>query len=527
MLIAKLRVSKSFANPDHLFFAWCGILLFLLMYVGRNQWFFGDEFSFASINRQSLSTIDLFFAPHNEHWSTLPLLKEWLLHSVFGYSTYRPFLFVTIFSHLVLLYLVRKLSIKCGANPWLATILSIPLGVAYFGAENLLWANQFCFILPTIFGVSAFLVLHEKKRTSNVFASLLLLLAVASGGTALVFIPAIFVFVYRNQNFYAATLTTFPSALAFLVWRQVYSVTPNFPSSGTRSEVLISMWEYFVSGITFSLESVFLIGMIGGFLFLLLSSSFIVKADWSGSRSAVSYLALTSLLLFALLSYSRSGLGVEQAKAPRYTYIFILCLAPFVTLQLSRFRANYGLNLGIFTIATLLVSGVGVAKLAGTANIEASREQSIREKFSVASQIGKETGNHFEGALPEPIFASNVSVKDTLAMEMDGAFDDVIVSDSEKLNTHIGLQSQLLLMQSEPLEPSMLCDVNRRIIERKGEVTSIYVNPQSGSSSIIFSLRSDEGNQKIQLLENIGEWKEIRIVGNDLRLQINDAAVKC
>ena len=68
--------------------------LITILVLGRHMWFTYDEWDFLA-GRRATSIVDLF-RPHNEHWSTLPILVYRGLFHVFGLKTYLPYQLVVV-----------------------------------------------------------------------------------------------------------------------------------------------------------------------------------------------------------------------------------------------------------------------------------------------------------------------------------------------------------------------------------------------------------------------------------------------
>jgi hypothetical protein len=60
----------------------------LYLVLGRDHWFFLDDWDFI-VNRH-VGSLGELFRPHNEHWSTLPIIVYRGLYQVFGTRTYLP-----------------------------------------------------------------------------------------------------------------------------------------------------------------------------------------------------------------------------------------------------------------------------------------------------------------------------------------------------------------------------------------------------------------------------------------------------
>jgi len=95
------------------------VALSLWLTLGRNQWFFSDEWDFLA-GRTAGDLGDLFH-PHDNHWSTLPILAYRVLWWLFGLRTYLPYLTLVVLLHLTAAALLRAVMRRAGVGPWLST----------------------------------------------------------------------------------------------------------------------------------------------------------------------------------------------------------------------------------------------------------------------------------------------------------------------------------------------------------------------------------------------------------------------
>src|SRR3984885_4210852 len=68
--------------------------LAVLLHENAHLWFFGDDWEFI-VNRGLHHPIHSIWQPHNEHWSTLPILWYRLLFTLFGLH-YFPYILSAI-----------------------------------------------------------------------------------------------------------------------------------------------------------------------------------------------------------------------------------------------------------------------------------------------------------------------------------------------------------------------------------------------------------------------------------------------
>lgn len=132
----------------------------LILRVGRNQWFFGDEWAFL-LGRQATSLSDLL-RPHNEHWSTIPILVYRGLYNIFGIASYRPYLAMLVTLNICVALTVFSFLRRSGATVVVSTACGLLLMLFGAGANNVIWALQIGFVASLLFSLLAFYYLQEK-----------------------------------------------------------------------------------------------------------------------------------------------------------------------------------------------------------------------------------------------------------------------------------------------------------------------------------------------------------------------------
>jgi hypothetical protein len=130
--------------------------LVLWLILGRSQWFYHDEWDFLAA-RKAGDLGDLF-RPHNEHWTTLPILVYRALFALFGLRAYLPYRLVVLFLHLVAAALLLVAMRRAGVRPWIATAAASLL--AFFGAgwQNIIQPFQICFTASLVLGLGQLLL---------------------------------------------------------------------------------------------------------------------------------------------------------------------------------------------------------------------------------------------------------------------------------------------------------------------------------------------------------------------------------
>lgn len=124
------------------------------VWADRHLWFYGDEWDFIARRGLSHPQVGIWF-PHNEHWSTLPILLWRAIFSIWHLSSYWPYLIPLLIAHLGVVHLVWRRALRDGSDPWLATALAALLGLLGSGAEDLGWAFQIGFVGSVLLGLAA------------------------------------------------------------------------------------------------------------------------------------------------------------------------------------------------------------------------------------------------------------------------------------------------------------------------------------------------------------------------------------
>ena len=104
------------------FYAYLALSLPVLLFVGRDRWFFSDEWSF--LTARSATNVHDLLAPNNQHWSTIPVIVYRVLYALFGLREYWPYQMVAIVTHLAVAALLRHIMRRSGVRPWFATAVA-------------------------------------------------------------------------------------------------------------------------------------------------------------------------------------------------------------------------------------------------------------------------------------------------------------------------------------------------------------------------------------------------------------------
>jgi hypothetical protein len=191
-----------------------GLLLIALCW---NYTFFQDAWA-TLLYRQGFSAHD-FLMPHNEHLVVFQVAVEKLFIEVFGMTTARPamlFMTATLLTAgaLMFVYVRRRV------GPWLALFAAVSLLFLGSAWPVLLWPFEIEFAAPIAAGLGMLLMLEREDRAGDIWACVLLIVAIGFGSLGISFAAAALVDLYlkrRTRGWGRAWVAVVPLVL-YVAW---------------------------------------------------------------------------------------------------------------------------------------------------------------------------------------------------------------------------------------------------------------------------------------------------------------------
>ncbi|MGV1007183.1 MAG: hypothetical protein ACOYBY_01085 [Dermatophilaceae bacterium] len=313
------------------------------VYLGlaRSLWFESDDWAFLLRHgtvSQDVPGADLgLWEPHNEHWSTSPILIFRALFAVFGLRQFLPYLGPVLVAHAGVVVLVYLLLVRFGVRRWIAFGASTMLAFNGAGAQNTLWAFQIGFVGPVALGLLA-LWLFDRHDVGTwpvwpAWAALTLGLTFSSMG--LVMLAFVTAYALSRRGIRTALLVGAVPAAVYVVWfvlvgKRGLSSTPHL---GLR-ETMLNVPTYVWTVLTHAWEA--MSGIPGGGPVLVLALVAAVaapgpdRARWLGWAGVVA-----AFLLAMMIGVARAGFGVEYSKESRYVYVVVALMMPMLAVALN------------------------------------------------------------------------------------------------------------------------------------------------------------------------------------------------
>lgn len=421
----------------------------VLLYYGSHQWFFTDEWEFITRNLPGPARLGLF-VPHNEHWSTLPILIYRMLFAAVGLHTYLPYILVLIALHLTAAHLIWRLAMRAGGSAWIATSTVAVFLLLGAGWEQLVSAFQMSFSLSLVCGLGWLLVNDlDLPAWARILSGWVLGVAtsMSSGiGIPMIGVVAIAALARRGPRD-ALTVASVP-VLANLAWYAVVHPHATLPSTGHQLTLLPQfVWH----GLSATADSAIGLPVLGTVLVVALAVWLIVRNRAVPSIAMGS--AAGSFFLFVLVGYGRISLGVDQATAPRYIYLaaaLLACPAALALTAVSR-RVQFAEPLLIAALALSTLHGAYILRLSVRGQLVAR----VRDRAVVMAAAKVVTsGATFLGAQLDPIYGPDIDIPDLRTLVRTGA-----------------------LAVTDPVDPASLLTVESRV-EMSAEPAPAVTGPR-------------------------------------------------
>jgi hypothetical protein len=365
----------------------------VLLVQDRRLWFFRDDFGFLLGRHLSQHPVKTLMTPHNEHWSTLPLIAFRGMWQLFGLRYYLPYALMPLVLHLALAACLAVLVRRMGAGAWPAVLTGLVF--AYLGggagAENTLWAFQIGFIGSCLGGVAALIcfdvaVAHSDDRwgrRSFWMGEIFLVAALMCSGMGVPMVITAAAWTLLRRGPAAALRTVALPIVAYIVWFAVWGHT-GF-SAPPLAEGLVHAPVAAANAIGNIWNVATAIPGAGPAVLVAL----VVAVVWTRHPPPLRALAAAGLVGLAveylIVGFGRSNLNLDYIHHSRYLYVGLALCAPAVACALELIahrmrdlpRANVGAWLVVAAVVVLLGAAETAQYAAARRAADPNREQQL------------------------------------------------------------------------------------------------------------------------------------------------------
>ena len=316
------RRPRGLARPDLIFMILVPLSSVAVLWLGRGLTFFSDEWAF--IADRSLGDPSTWWAPHNEHWSTLPILAYRALVETVGLRTYVPYLALVIVLNVIVAFLVRR-HVQRRAGAWAGLAAG---GLVLFlgaGFENLYWGFQIGFVGATALGLGALEVLDRPHTAWRAAALVAFLVAgVMTAGVGLFFLAIVAAeLLLRPERRRWIALLSIPVAIYTLWFIRIGSSGIGVHGDPFSIAAVLRIPEFVIAGLG---EAVGAVTGVGPNLGVVVAIGLLGYAGWRLVRVRALPVRLVAMgagivAQYTLIAVTRAGVGAGQVDYARYTYV--------------------------------------------------------------------------------------------------------------------------------------------------------------------------------------------------------------
>ena len=325
--------------------------------LGRHSWFYLDEWDFV-VSRSAGNAGDLL-RPHNQHWTTVPILAWRVLWQFAGLRSYFAYQALSVGLHVIVAALVRAIIRRAGVGPWIATGAAGTLLFFGAGAQNILSAFQITFTGALAFGFAQLLLADHAGPLDHRDALGLVagLLAIMCSGVGVTLVVAVGLATWLRRGPRIAAFHTLPLFGIYAAW---YLGFARSSSSFTGSVGRVGAFAR--SGIWATFSALGQSGGSGALLAVVLVAGLALlwrttDAATRRSRFAIPAALLTGAVVFFVTAAVGhiAGPGVVELPAEsRYLYVCAALVLPVLAVAIDALARRSRL-LGGLAIALLLI----------------------------------------------------------------------------------------------------------------------------------------------------------------------------
>lgn len=335
----------------------CGALV-LWMILGRSQWFVRDEWDFLA--GRKAGDLGDWFRPHNEHWTTVPILVYHVLYGLFGLRAYFPYRLIVVLLHLVAAALLLVVMRRAQVRPWIATAAASLFVLFGAGWQDIVQPFQMCFTGALAFGLGQLLLADhdgpiDRRDWFGLFAGLVGLMM---SGIAVSMVVIVGLAVLLRRGWRLALFHTAPLAVCYAIWFLAIGKSGYTAQHWTVSDVI----RFVTTGLRATYSAIGQLPgagiVVAGVLIVGLAMAARQRARSGQLRNLATPVALLagSVVFLAITATGRLALGVDTARSSRYLHLVAAMTLPAVAVAADALTTRWR----PFFAAAILLFVVGI-----------------------------------------------------------------------------------------------------------------------------------------------------------------------
>jgi hypothetical protein len=313
------------------------VALVFLVYVDRHVWFSNDDWDFLSERGLHGATLSIW-APHNQHWSTIPILIWRGLFSLVALRTAVPYVLLDVMAHLSLAHVLWRGMRAMGVEPLVNTALVAVFAFLGAGAADILRQFQIGFTGAVLLGwVFIILENHEQPAIGvrDLAAWAVSIACLMFSGIAVTMVVVGGLVALARRGWRAGCLAVAPATGAFTIWF-VLAGSHNYGLGQSLRSTLLAVPDYTYQGLVGAATHAADLGVLGPVGLVALGLWLLVRRDLVRTVAAPAFAgAAGAVIFFVITAFGRVQLGSIEATDSRYAYVAVALALPAVGIALT------------------------------------------------------------------------------------------------------------------------------------------------------------------------------------------------
>ena len=328
--------------------------------LGRNQWFFSDEWDYL-VTRSLFSDPASLLVAHNGHWQTLPAIMYRVLFHFFHLSSYLPYQIPVVALHVTTAGLLRLVMRRAGVGPWIATAGAVVFLLLGTGLENIVFAVQVTFLGSLALGLAQLLLADHDgaSRRRDVWAVVCSVGAIMCSGVGVTMVGITAVAVLLRRGWKPAVLQAAPAAGLYLLWFLFYG------DPVARTGSLTTIGSFVGIGVWSAVAAIAQYTVVAWLLVVVALAGWALRLRPGGLPQLRGALAAPVAMVVGVAGFllttaiSRAGpFGAASAASARYFALVVALLLPAVAVGVDALARKH-LALGVTAVVVLLAGVPG------------------------------------------------------------------------------------------------------------------------------------------------------------------------
>ncbi|MEA2900157.1 MAG: hypothetical protein QOH36_44 [Actinomycetota bacterium] len=390
----------------------------LILVVGRNQWFAGNDWNF--ITQRTQGGMRTLFEAYADQWVTGTVVLFRATFAVVGADTYWPYLVPVVALHAIGGHFLWRIMRQVGINVWLSTMLVALFLVSGGGAEALFEGPNTSNTGSLALGLALILLVNraEPDRRRDVLAAVVAILALMFHGNSVAYVIVAALVVLYRRGWKSALRFSVPPAIVYLGWLAIIGRD----SVATAAKHQITPWtilkapDFAWTALVASVEQSTLFTGAGAVILIALAGYLLYNGRLASTPAAPIFaMAIGAVILLLLTAPPRYESFIDEGRfvKSRYVQVGWVLLLPAVGLAVQALGRWFTPRLRVLALLGV-IAAVGMQQVSALVDQAEGQEAAEQELKGIvrAASFAVANGPYLPNASVDVVSGSGLRARD-------------------------------------------------------------------------------------------------------------------